>query len=88
MCSRPRRPPLNNLNTVTVVMWASVTTLVPAAQRNFGKALGNNNWAGYLNAAGVQAAYGRVSGTGALAAVRRVISRRWRPMFPCSGVPE
>lgn len=65
----PASSTLNNLNTVTVVMWASVTTLVPAAQRNFfGKALGNNNWVGYLNAAGVQAAYGRVSGTGALAA--------------------
>lgn len=65
----PASSTLNNLNTVTVVMWASVTTLSPAAQRNFfGKSTGNNNWVGYMNAAGFQAAYGRSSGTGALAA--------------------
>lgn len=64
----PASSTLNNLNTVTVVMWASVTTLSPAAQRNFfGKSTGNNNWVGYMNAAGFQAAYGRSSGTGALA---------------------
>lgn len=56
--------------TPTVVMWASITTTSPAAQRNFfGKSTGNNNWVGYMNSGGVNAAWGVQSGTGALASV-------------------
>jgi hypothetical protein len=56
--------------TPTVVMWASITTTSPAAQRNFfGKATGNHNWVGYINPAGVQAGWGLTSTVGALASV-------------------
>lgn len=56
----PASATLNNLGTVTVVMWASLTTLAPAAQRNaYGKSTGNNNLVGFINATGINAQYGR-----------------------------
>lgn len=59
---------INNPDTPTVIMWASLTTVSPAAQRNFfGKSTGNNNWVGFINSTGITAQYGRQSGTSASA---------------------
>lgn len=61
---------LNNLATPTVVMWTSITTAAPAAQRNFfGKSFGNHNWVGFINSTTLNAQYGDPSGTSASVSV-------------------
>lgn len=60
---------LNNLNTTTVAIWASISTLAPAAQRNlFGKSTSTNNWVGFINATGINAQYGRATQSAVAAA--------------------
>lgn len=57
---------LNNLMPSTVLMWGSLTTISPAAQRNlFTKSSGNDQWSGYIVALGVRGEWGLSSGTSA-----------------------
>lgn len=49
----------NNMGTLTVAIWASLTTVAPAAQRNFyAKATGGSAVVGFINGTGLTAQYG------------------------------
>lgn len=50
---------INNLGSFTVAMWVNLTTVAPAAQRNFfGKSSGNNRVVGFINATTISVQYG------------------------------
>lgn len=50
---------LNNLGSFTVCMWVNLTTVAPAAQRNFfGKGTGSNRSVGFINATTISVQYG------------------------------